>query len=145
MQKQVIPINKSTENKLIKIIVVSLLSILSLLFVIVLLIILVHFSITLPINFYKYNFYGLNIDLVYTTCHIDIRKYLDSTCTLYRNLLYQQNLHYNRIYKYHYSKFVYYCILTNLINIRIYNFCAIIHYKFHLISSKNYKLSYLFS
>ena len=130
MQKQVIPINKSTENKLIKIIVVSLLSI---------------FLLYQLIYFHKYNFYGLNIDLVYTTYHIDIRKYLDSTCTLNRNLLYQQNLHCNRIYKYHYSKFVYYCILTNLIDIRIYNFRATLHYEFHLTSSKNYKLSYLFS
>ena len=130
MQKQVIPINKSTENKLIKIIVVSLLSI---------------FLLYQLIYFHKYNFYGLNIDLVYTTYHIDIRKYLDSTCTLNRNLLYQQNLHCNRIYKYHYSKFVYYCILTNLIDIRIYNFSATLHYEFHLTSSKNYKLSYLFS
>ena len=127
-------------------VIVLSLAILSLLFIIISLIMLVHSVITLPINlFCKYNFYGLNIDLVYTTCHIDIRKYLDSTCILWYNLLYQQNLHYNHICKYHYFKFVYYCILTDLIDIRIYNFHATIHYEFHLTSSKNCKLSYLLS
>ena len=118
--------------------------ILSLFFIIVSLITLVHSAIIYPlIYFYKYNFYGLNIDLIYTTCHTRMRKYLDSTGILYHNLLYQQNLHYNRIYKHHYSKFVCYYILMNLIGIRIYNFHAIIHYEFHLTPSKNCKLSYL--
>ena len=89
MQKQTIPTNKSTQNNPIKMFVIVLL-LSSLLFIIVSLITLAHSLIILPINyFYKHNFYGLNIDLVYTTCHIDIRKYLDSMCTLYHNLLYQ--------------------------------------------------------
>ena len=123
----------STENKPIKmLVVVSSLAIFFLLFIMFSLIRLVQSEITLPINlFLQTHFYSLNIDLFYTTCHIDIRKYLDSTCTLYQNLLYQQNLHYNRIYKYHYSKFAYYCILMNLIGTRIYNFRVIIRYEFH--------------
>ena len=117
MQKQVIPVNISTESKPIKMfLVVSSLTIL----VILSLIKLVHFEITLPINlFLQTHFYGLNIDLVYTTCHTRLRKYLDSTYTLYCKSLYPQNLHYNHNYKYHYSKFVYHCILMNLIGTRI--------------------------
>ena len=108
-------------------VIVLLLSILSLLFIIVSLITLVQTAITLSINFFcKYNFYSLNIDLVYTTCHIRTRKYFDSTYILYCKSLYLQNLHCYRIYKYHYSKFVYYCILTNLIDILIFNLRAII-------------------
>ena len=132
MQKQTIPVNKSTENKPIKIFVVSSLTMLFLSFIMVSLIRLVHSEITLPINlFLQTHFYSLNIDLVYTPCHTDIRKYLDSTYTLYCKSLYLQNLHCNHIYKYHYSKFVYYCILMNLISTRIYNFRATIHYEFH--------------
>ena len=78
-------------------VIVSSLDIFFLLFIIVSLIMLVNSAITLPINlFLQTHFYSLNIDLVYTTCHIRMRKYLDSTCTLYHNLLYLQNLHYNR-------------------------------------------------
>ena len=83
-QRQIIPIYITTANKPIKTFHKVLLLPLSLLFIIVSLIMLVHSSISLPIYFYKYNFYGLNIALVYT-CRIDIRKYLDSTCTLYHN------------------------------------------------------------
>ena len=140
IQRRIIPISTATENKPIKTFRKVLLLPLSLLFIVVSLITLVHSSISLPINFY-----GLNIFLVYTTCHIDICKYLDSTCTLNHNPPHQQNLHYNPIYKYHHSKIVYYCILMNLIFVRIYNFHAIIHYEFHLNSSKNYKLAYLLS
>ena len=147
MQKQIIPINISTKNKLIKMfLVVSLLTMFALLFIVVSLIRLVHFEITLPINlFLQTHFYSLNIDLVYTRCYIRMRKYLDSTYTLYCNSLCLQNLHCNHNCKYYYSKFVYYCILVNLIVIRIYDFRATIHYEFHLTSSKNYKLSYLLS
>ena len=117
-----------------------------LLFIMVSLIRLVHSEITLPINlFLQTHFYSLNIDLVSTTCHIHMRKYLDSTYTLYCKSLYLQNFHCNHSYKYHYSKFVYYCMLMNLITIRIYNFRATIHYEFHLTASKNCKLSYLLS
>ena len=64
-------------------VIVSSLDIYFLLFIIVSLIMLVHSAVTLPINFFcKYNFYDLNIDLVYTTFHIDIRKYLDFTYIL---------------------------------------------------------------
>ena len=127
-------------------VVVSSLAMLFLSFIMVSLIILVHSEITLPINlFLQTHFYSLNIDLVYSTCHIHMRKYLDSTYTLYCKSLYKQSLHYNRIYKYHYSKFVYYCILINLIDIRIYNFHATLHNEFHLTSLKNCKLSYLLS
>ena len=147
MQRQTIPINITTENNPIKMFVVVLsLAILFLLFIMVSLIKLVHSTITLPINlFLQTHFYSLNIDLVYTICHTHMRKYLDSTYTLYFKPLYLQNLHYNRLYKYHYSKFVYYCILMNLIGLRIYNFRATIHYEFHLNSSKYSKLSYLLS
>ena len=126
--------------------VVSSLTMLVLLFIILSLIKLVHFEITLPINlFLQTHFYSLNIDLVYTTRHTRMRKYLDSAYTLYCKSLYLQNLHYNPNYKYYYSKFVYYYILMNLIDIRICNFRAIIHYEFNTLrtSSKNCKLSYL--
>ena len=85
MQKQVIPANISTENKPIKMcLVVSSLVMLILLFIMVSLIRLVHSEITLPINlFLQTHFYSLNIDLVYTTCHICMNKYLDSTYILY--------------------------------------------------------------
>ena len=63
-------------------VIVLSLAILSLLFIIVLLITLVHSAITLPTNLFLQTQPGLNIDLVYTTYHIDIRKYLDSTCIL---------------------------------------------------------------
>ena len=117
-----------------------------LLFIMVSLTRLVHSEITLQINlFLQAHFYSLNIDLVYTTCHIHMRKYSDSTYTLYCKPLYLKNLHYNHNYKYHYSKFVYYCILMNLIGTCIYNFRATIHYEFHFTSSKNCKLSYLLS
>ena len=126
--------------------VVSSLTMLVLSFIMISLIRLIHSEITLPINlFLQTHFYGLNIDLVYTTCHTRMRKYLDFTYTLYCKSLYLQNLHYNHNYKYHYSKFVYYCILMNLIGTRIYNCRATIHYEFHLISLKNCKLSYLLS
>ena len=109
-----------------------------LLFIMFSLIRLVHSEINLPINlFLQIHFYSLNIDLVYTACHIRMHRYLDSTYTLYCNSLCLQNLHYNRMYKYHYSKFVYYCILTNLIGTCFYNFRATIHYEFHLTSLKN--------
>ena len=74
MQKQTIPINKSTENNPIKMFVIVLsLAILSLLFIIVSLITLVHSAITLPlICFCKHNFYGLNIDLV--TPHVTFAR-----------------------------------------------------------------------
>ena len=52
MQKQVTPINKSTENKLIKIIVVSLLFIFFSLFIMVSLVIVAHSEIILPINLF---------------------------------------------------------------------------------------------
>ena len=52
MQKQVISTNKSTENKLMKIIVVSLLFKFFLLFIMVSLIMLVHSEIILPINLF---------------------------------------------------------------------------------------------
>ena len=137
MQKQLIPINKSTENKLVKIIVVSLLSIYFFI---------IHHgfinnastfcnNFTNQFIFYKLIFYSINIDLVYTTCHIDIHKYPLS------QLIIPAKSSSLRIYKYHYSKFVYYCILMNLIGIRIYKF----HYELHLTSSKNCKLSYLLS
>ena len=112
--------------------VVSSLTMLVLLFIILPLTKLVHFEITLPIKlFLQTHFYSINIDLVYTTCHTRMRKYLDSTYTLYCKSLYLQNLHYNHNYKYHYSKFVYDCILMNLISTRIYNLCTTIHYEFH--------------
>ena len=146
MQIQITSVSKSTENKPIKTLHKVLLLPLSLLFIIVSSITLVHSSITLPINlFLQTQFYDLNIVLVYTKSHIDIHKYLDSMYILYHNLPHQQNLHYNRIYKYHRFKFVYYYILKNLIYIRIYHFHAIIHYEFRLTSSKNYKLAYLLS
>ena len=80
----IIILNITIENIPIKMFAIVLsLSSLSLLFIIVSLIILVHSPIILPINlFFKHNFYGLNIDLVYTKCHIRTRKYLDFTCTL---------------------------------------------------------------
>ena len=85
MQKQTITANITIENNPIKMLVIVLsLSILSLLFMIVSSIMLVHSSIILPINLFLQI---QNIDLVYTKYHVDIRKYLDSTCILWYNLL----------------------------------------------------------
>ena len=82
-QRQIIPISIATENKPIKTLYKVLLLPLSLLFIIVSLITLVHSSISLPTNlFLQTQFYDLNIDLIYSTCRIDIRKCSDSTCTL---------------------------------------------------------------
>ena len=83
-QIQITPISITTENNTIKTFCKVLqLSILSLLFIIISLITLVHFSTSLPTNLFLHtqNFYDLNIDLVYATYHIDIRKYSDSTYT----------------------------------------------------------------
>ena len=83
MQEQIIKINITIENNPIKIFVIVLsLSKLSLLFIIVSLIMLVLQFLYQLIYFCKYNFYDLNIDLVYTKYHIDIRKYLDFTYIL---------------------------------------------------------------
>ena len=79
MQKQIIPINKSTENISCSVIISYIIPIIHHSFV--------NNASTFCNNstnqfIFTNNFYDLNIDLVYTKCHIDIRKCSDSTCTL---------------------------------------------------------------